>query len=214
MNCFIRFLANSDYTVYAPLLPGHGTSPEELNKVRYMDWINSAIGAYNELLEKDFKDIYVIGHSMGALLALRLGELFGDMSGIVVTASPIILRGIWLKMVPLVKRVIKFVKKKGNVSKYAYDVWPINGVSELIKLIDVVKGDLKSVIAPTLIIHGEKDELADQESAQYIYDNINSKYKQLMIIEDAGHRILQDGNVAKVYQTIADFILKNSKKRS
>lgn len=214
LNGFIRFLANSDYTVYAPLLPGHGTRPEDLNKVSYMDWVNSAIGAYNELLEKEFRSIYVIGHSMGALLALRLGELFGNISGIVSTAAPIILKGIGLKVLPLVKKFVKFVKKKGKISEYAYDVWPINGISELIKLIKIVKKDLKSIISPTLIIQGEKDELVDLESAQYIYDNISSKHKQLIIIENAGHRLLQEGDLAEIYQIIADFIIKNSKERT
>ncbi len=211
LNGFIRFLANSNYTVYAPLLPGHGTSPEDLNKVSYIDWINSAIGAYNELTEKEYTEIYVIGHSMGSLLALRLGELFGNINGIVLTAAPIIIRGIWLKLIPLVKKFVKFVKKKGNVSQYAYDVWPIHGVGELIKLIDVVKKDLKSVIAPALIIHGDSDNLADPESAQFIYDNINSRIKRLVYIEGAGHRLLQDGDVARIYQIIANFIMNDSK---
>ncbi len=211
LNGLAKFLANSDLTVYAPLLPGHGTSPEDLNKVTYMDWIKATINAYNELREKEYREVYIIGHSMGGLLALRLGELYGDISGLVVAATPIVIKGFLLKLGPLAKRFVKFIKKKGEINPYAYDVWPINGVAELFKLQNLVKNELKSVISPTLIIQGEKDEIVAIESADIIYENISSKIKRKVIINNAGHRVLQKGEVAKIYQLISDFIFEISK---
>jgi carboxylesterase len=33
-----EFLHSKGYTVRVPLLPGHGTTPEDLNKVKWQEW--------------------------------------------------------------------------------------------------------------------------------------------------------------------------------
>ena len=33
-----EFLNSKGYTVRVPLLPGHGTQPEDLNKVKWQEW--------------------------------------------------------------------------------------------------------------------------------------------------------------------------------
>ena len=35
-------LHQAGYTVAGPLLPGHGTSPEEMNRYSWKDWANAA----------------------------------------------------------------------------------------------------------------------------------------------------------------------------
>src|ERR1035437_5524360 len=42
-------LGRRGFTVYAPLLAGHGTSPEELEKTGHRDWIRSANEALDQL---------------------------------------------------------------------------------------------------------------------------------------------------------------------
>jgi len=38
-----------DYSVAAPLLPGHYTHPDDLNRVKRQDWTRSVENAYSEL---------------------------------------------------------------------------------------------------------------------------------------------------------------------
>ncbi|MFD3005950.1 alpha/beta hydrolase [Thermus tengchongensis] len=54
------------FGVIQPALPGHGTHPEDLPKVRWQDWLKAAQDAYQKLPEPKG----VVGLSMGALLAL------------------------------------------------------------------------------------------------------------------------------------------------
>ena len=69
----VRQIANyfhcEGYTVSAPLLPGHGTTPEDMNTKKVNDWIGAAEHAYVELREKKNR-ICVFGESMGGLLTL------------------------------------------------------------------------------------------------------------------------------------------------
>ncbi len=62
-------LANEGYTVYAPLLPGHGTSPEDLAERTQDEFLEAVEEAYLKLQETCLV-IHVVGQSMGGLLAL------------------------------------------------------------------------------------------------------------------------------------------------
>jgi carboxylesterase len=41
----VRLLGNHlrehGYTIHAPLLPGHGTTPQEMNRCKWQDWTNA-----------------------------------------------------------------------------------------------------------------------------------------------------------------------------
>ena len=61
-------LKEAGWEVRQPALPGHGTRPEDLLKVRFQDWLLAAEEAYLELPEPRG----VVGLSMGGLLAAHL----------------------------------------------------------------------------------------------------------------------------------------------
>src|SRR3990172_109085 len=55
-----EYLQRFGYPVMAPLLPGHGTQPEDMLTVRCEDWLETAEGAYKKL-SKDYSKIVVGG---------------------------------------------------------------------------------------------------------------------------------------------------------
>jgi len=59
-----KYLANCGYDVEAPRLSGHGTKWEDLNKVKYTDWVDDIETAYKKLQERT-KTFYVTGLSNG-----------------------------------------------------------------------------------------------------------------------------------------------------
>ena len=40
---------DTGFTVYAPLLPGHGLTPEEMAKTRWFDWFRASQQAFDKL---------------------------------------------------------------------------------------------------------------------------------------------------------------------
>jgi esterase/lipase len=62
-----EFLHSKGYTVRVPLLPGHGTEPEQLNQVKWQEWPakvefeskESAKSALNELNEAEIEGIAI-----------------------------------------------------------------------------------------------------------------------------------------------------------
>ncbi|MBS1245743.1 MAG: uncharacterized protein H6R36_398 [Chloroflexi bacterium] len=44
-----RFLHERGYTVSGPLLPGHGTTPQAMNRCRWQDWTGAVEQAYRQI---------------------------------------------------------------------------------------------------------------------------------------------------------------------
>jgi len=69
------------YMTVAPLLPGHGTSPEDLIGRTWDEWLASVMDVCDELSARS-EGIALIGQSLGATLALAAGARRSDVRGI------------------------------------------------------------------------------------------------------------------------------------
>src|SRR5919112_1024408 len=77
MKPWAHALADHGYAVEVPLLPGHGTRWQDLNRVAWTDWYAEAEAAFDRL--RHACDAVVVGGlSVGGSIALRLAEERGD----------------------------------------------------------------------------------------------------------------------------------------
>ena len=98
-------LFKEGYTVSSILLPGHGTTPENLSQTHREDWIKASEVAYNEL-KRECSSVIVGGESVGALLALRLASDYPEIKGLLLYAPAMRLAASFLKIVLLVHKII------------------------------------------------------------------------------------------------------------
>jgi alpha-beta hydrolase superfamily lysophospholipase len=81
----VRLLAEklhaAGYTISAPLLPGHGTHPDELNETTWHDWAWTAEKAY-QYLATVCDQVFVGGESTGGALALYLAAQHKEIAGV------------------------------------------------------------------------------------------------------------------------------------
>src|SRR2546428_5976498 len=63
-------LAAAGFRAFGPLLPGHGTRPDDLDVITRAEMIEAARNAFLSL--KGSRRVYLCGLSMGALLAIHL----------------------------------------------------------------------------------------------------------------------------------------------
>lgn len=75
-------LAAAGFHVEMPLLPGHGTTVEDMLPTRWADWSGAAEAAYQTLAARTDK-VIVVGLSMGGALTLRLGADHPEIAGLV-----------------------------------------------------------------------------------------------------------------------------------
>lgn len=188
------YLYAKGFTVYGIRLPGHGTSPEDLAGRKYQEWVVAAENGLN-LLRLESPRVYLVGHSMGALLALRLTEK-ESVAGVVALAPAFKLRN---RLVPLVS-VFKLFKKysareiKPEHKGYFYEQAPLNAIHELMKLSGQVKKGAPNVKAPALVIQSRADPLVDPASVQAFYDTMTFVNKKLIWLELPVHNLVIEDN--------------------
>ena len=68
-----EYLGNQGFYTNAINLPGHGTTPEDCNRVKFTDWIEYTEQGVAEM-SSQCNNVYVIGISMGSVLALHLSS--------------------------------------------------------------------------------------------------------------------------------------------
>ena len=202
----------ANFTVLCPRLAGHGTDEKNLMRTTKDDWFNSVLDGFF-ILRGVCDKIFVVGHSMGGLLTLKLSTEC-EVEKIVTLAAPIFIDdGLGLKNLPPREFcsdacIVQPRRKLENVPQAANDVYkktPLISVHELVDLIDDVKKILPNVKTPILIMHGEEDHTAQPRSARFIMDNISSTRKFITTVANSGHLLPLDDNRDFVFDEIANF---------
>jgi len=209
-----EYLQKSGYTVMGPLLPGHGTKPEDMLTVHCEDWVETAESAFAGL-NKDFSKIVVGGESMGALLALHLAANHPEVSGVVVFAPAMHVSGQW--RAPLLAPFIKFRPKyylpkdlqqpePNTLPWQGYNVLPIPSAAEFYELQKIVRHELGSIHQPALIFQGKLDGTIDPQGAQTVLEALSSQDKRLIWLEKSGHTLLLGSEHEAVFCQTLQFI--------
>lgn len=189
-----EYLNRAGFTVLGMRLAGHGTSERDIIRTTKYDWLDSVLDGY-AILKNICEKIFVVGHSMGGLLALKLASLY-DVGKIVSLAAPIFISlETDISSLPPRERcgenyVLRPRRTLENVPPAANRVYrktPLINIHELLDIIIEVKNILPKVTAPTLIMHGEEDHTAQPKSAEYIEKNIGSEVVKRIMIPECGH---------------------------
>ena len=208
-----EFLNRQNFTVLCPRLAGHGTDENDLMRTTKDDWFNSVLDGFH-ILRGVCEKIFVVGHSMGGLLTLKLAAE-KNLSKIVTLAAPIFIDdGLGLKNLPPKEFcgnacIIQPRRKLNDVPQAANEVYkktPLVSVHELVGLIDDAKNFLPKVTAPILIMHGEDDHTAQPRSARFIMDNVGSPDKKIITVPNSGHLLPLDENRDFVFESVLNFL--------
>lgn len=205
------YLNDLGYTVNAVLLPGHGTTPEDMIRTRWTDWLEHVRQCYDRMAERPDKRIVCIGHSMGGLLALKLA-MERPVEGVVSLATPIYLTSRKPALAVLLQHFIKYVDKKRIAARHiieeacTYDKAPVPCVVDLRRLLKSVKTSLKQVRVPVFVAQGEKDGVVHPRSAEFIYHHIASPVRQISMYGETSHAMLLDREKERVYADIHGFL--------
>jgi len=205
-----KYLNSFGYTVYAPLLRGHGTKPEDLLGVTWRDWLHDAKRALGKL-KKYAEKIFVSGVSMGGNLALLVS---GDreVKGIILLGAPVrfpfrrtVKSSLFLMGLAKTYRKKYFppwIKKKRG-ERLAYSCYPVKNAKEVIRLAETAEKFLPRVTKPILIMQSDVDHMSSKKSPHIIVNKVKSRNKEIFWMKNAYHVFVGD---KKVWEKIADFI--------
>jgi len=210
------FLNESGYTVYGPLLRGHGTKPSDLESVKFQDWLDDAKEAYLKL-KSTHKKVFVGGTSMGGTVALCLAKEIDDIGGLILMATPYKIKmekamalAVWTAsfFVKYKKKIYPptFGSRKTITRIISYQTYPIKNVLELAKMVRCSRKDLWRIKRPCLIMQSSSDHIITKSSLKKIYDKINSKKKKKKYIKRSYHTFISDIKNEHVFVDILKFI--------
>jgi carboxylesterase len=202
------------YTVLAPLLPGHGTAPADLNRQRWQDWTNAVTLAYHELASQcDL--VFVCGSSMGGLLSLYLASE-QPVTGLCLYApavkTPAPRQLVARALAPFIPYLTNPVSPANDVTARwsGYAVTPLRAVVELGKLQRETRRRLSRLHQPMMILLGRHDRQIDPRSGEIIIAETHAADKELHWLENSGHSLPIDQDRERVAQLTAQFIERHS----
>lgn len=203
-------LHEDGYTCAAPLLPGHGTDPDDLNRATWEMWLEK-VKEFYERLARDCNHIFVIGESMGTLLALELAVQHPEINGLMLFSPAIKVKGLWLsRILQQVKDHLEKSSEDDGLPWKGYTVYPLKAAAEMHKLQGHVKDHLSKIYQPILIFTGEYDTQISLDAADIILNGIKSDIKQHIRMEESPHVILLANELDKAYERVLEFIKQQS----
>lgn len=212
MRPWAEDLAARGHAVEMPLLPGHGTRWQDMNKVTWSDWCATVDGAFDRLAaENDL--VFAVGLSMGGALALRLAADRGEeLAGVVVVNVALdtlrkdaVLLPVLQRFVPAFPGIRNDIKKPG-VDEVAYPVMPLKAAHSMSRGWAELRRDLPRITIPVLYFHSAEDHVADVSSSKALHASLSSKDFEERTLEDSYHVATIDHDAPRIFAESAEFI--------
>lgn len=184
------------------LLPGHGTTPEDLLLVQWEDWYAALLEALQDMRQSCDK-VFVLGQSLGGSLALRAAA-HDAVDGVITLAAIAYLKDWRLWFLPFLRPFLHWRQSPDNdiareVSDTgSYDRIPLHAIEQLVELAALVRRDLPRISVPTLLVQSENDHVAPPGNLDFIHERIASPDKERMRLRDSYHVISLDHDRQRV----------------
>lgn len=210
----VRMLAKAlferGYTVAGPLLPGHGTTPQDCNQYSWEEWAQSIEGMYQRMAPQ-CKMVIVGGESAGALLALHMAYTHPEVAAILCYAPALRLKLgrtklLLLSLLAPFRTSIPKPPPADNNPWQGYSVQPLKGARQLIRLQKAVAPLFPEIHQPILIMQGRLDPTVHPAVPKMIFDKIGSTVKVLHWLEYSTHCVILDKERELAASLTLDFL--------
>ncbi|WP_162139839.1 alpha/beta hydrolase [Limisalsivibrio acetivorans] len=177
-------LYNDGYTVYLARVAGHGSRPEYLETMSYLDWYESLKYGYY-LLRNNCERIFVAGQSMGGLLAVNLA-VNHEVEGLILSAPCFRVKNRLIGIVPFAKHIKRFETKeiKEEDREFFYDRYSLEGLHQLMMLMRLTEGCAPRVHVPTLTFQCSLDKTVEPCASEQFHKDLGTYDKRLIIYDD------------------------------
>jgi len=212
-----EFLHSKGYTVRVPLLPGHGTTVEALNKVKWEEWPAKVEFELSELT-KSCDTIFLVGLSMGGGTVLHVAESHNDKIAGVILVNPMIhVKGVPVELAFFLSRLQKLrtsvgddIKRPG-ITEWGYDALPTRGVYQLLKMLRITRRNLDKITVPVQLFHSVEDHTLPVLNTEIILGGIGSTNKTRIELMNSYHVATLDYDQELIFHNSVTFIEGNSK---
>jgi carboxylesterase len=207
-----QHLGDLGYGVEVPLLPGHGTTWQDLNTHTFEHWYAALTEVFDRMLA-EHDAVVVGGLSMGGTLALRLAaDRAEDVAGVMLVNPAIATRRLDVRLLPVLKHVVGSFPgiandiKKAGVEEHGYDKTPLKAIHTLIRAWRPLLADLPRVTAPVLYFRSSTDAVVDEASEPLILGSISSTDVTRISLPESYHVATLDNDAPTIFDRSASFV--------
>lgn len=209
-------LASAGFSTSVPLLPGHGTSPEDLAGCAWTDWLGAAESAYRELAGR-CGPVVTCGLSMGGALAAAVAAAHPEVVGLA-TVNPLVdppapsfrqvLRGFLSAGQPFLPGVGGDLADAG-AREDAYDRLPVAALLSMCEGLDDLARRLADVGCPVLILTSRHDGVVPTVSSDVLAAAVPGPVERVWL-ERSRHVATLDVERDDVERRIVEFATKTA----
>lgn len=221
-------LEEAGLRVAAPLLPGHGTDPADVDAVSAEDLAECVREAYAKL-RSESEWVAVVGFSMGGALALQLARDAERPPDALVLAAPyfriahkwyyVLPAKTWnallspvLPYAPRSEFMIPINRKEGAKELFIYDAISTRFVKQLVRIgEDITSRPPERVPEDTLLIRGIEDSAASVSAMEKMADRLGLPDNARKVLPHSNHPIFVDHDREGAVQCVVDFMKESLK---
>jgi len=207
---------NNGFSTLQLLLPGHGSTLDEFCSFKFQQ-LQNHVYAEIESHACTYSDIWLVGHSMGGLLALCAAEKFGEgIRGVFSIACPFTLTLFSAKALKL--RLTLIFAKRSNPIKSAYLddssvptsshlIWHVaSPFFELKKLMHHTKALLPKIKVPVFAIYSAEDETVSIKSLSTLKSGLGSTSFSSFVLSNSLHAYYTKHEREEIKKSLLEFI--------
>lgn len=205
-------LAADGVTVRAPMLPGHGTTVDDLDGKRWADWLGCA---QSELAALD-GPVVLFGLSMGGSLACWLAAEHPDRIAGLILVNPFVdppapsfrasVRGVIEAGFPRAPGIAGDVADRAVIEK-GYGELPLEALLSLCEGLDDVAARLSAITCPILLFSSRTDHVVPTESGDLVVGRVSGPVERVWL-EDSFHVATLDHDRDLIEQQTVAFARK------
>jgi carboxylesterase len=210
-----EFLNSKGYSVRVPLLPGHGSKVENLNKVKWQEWPAKIIFEIDQI-SKSCDQIVLIGLSMGGSTVLNVSASPSggnkNIVGLILVNPMIHVRGVPAELAYFISRFQLLRKSVGDdikrpgMTEWGYDALPTRGVHQLLKMLRITRRNLSTIKIPLQLFHSVEDHTLPVSNTEIIMREIGSLEKNRIELVNSYHVATMDYDQELIFQNSLTFI--------
>jgi carboxylesterase len=186
-------------------------------RTRWEDWYAEIDRAYSEL-RSHVTEIFTMGISLGACLALRLAEQRGEQVAGLVLVNPSITADTRLFLlapvlkfaVPSLKGIGSDIKKEG-AHELSYDRMPVRAAASLPQLWRLTKERLGDVTQPVLAYHSTADHVVGPASMRILREALPAGQLTARELGNSYHVATLDNDADEIFAGSLEFVRAHSR---
>jgi carboxylesterase len=201
-------LEAAGFDVEAPMLPGHGTSPEDLAGCGWDDWVAAAEEAYGRLA----RPLVAVGLSMGGALAAGVAAAHPEVAGLAVV-NPMIdppAPSFQELLEQLLATGERFLPGVGgdiadpDAEEVAYDRLPVAALLSTSRGLEKLQPRLGDVRCPVLILTGRHDNVIPPVSSDVLAAEVAGPVERVWL-ENSRHVATLDVDRDELERRVVEF---------